>query len=277
MADGNDDGKPPAWDGAGGAGWASLQDVMHRMLQPLQDVLVDTLDGSERRVLDVGCGAGSTTVAIARRLGPTGTATGIDIAEPLVAAARSRAEREGVPAEFVLADAQRYDFSKLAGFDTIVSRFGVMFFDDFVAAFTNLRSAATDGGTLRVITWRHPSENPFMTTAEDAAAGLVAFTEPPPDAPGQFGLASEAHVRTILDQSGWSEIGLEPVDRTCTLPEADLIPYLTTLGPLGRAMSELDPQARSRILDVVRPAFDRYVSGDQVRFTAACWMITARA
>src|SRR6185312_8436149 len=140
--------------------------------QPIEDLLVDAVaSGTTRRVLDVGCGTGGTTVAVARRLGPSGRCTGVDISEPMIAAARARAEREGASVDFVVADAQTHAFER-ERFDAIISRFGVMFFNDPVAAFTNLRRAARAGAVLRAVVWRDAAENPFMTTAERAAAPL---------------------------------------------------------------------------------------------------------
>jgi SAM-dependent methyltransferase len=264
------------WNGPGGNSWVDLQDVLDRVLEPLQDVLVEAVfEDRPRTVLDVGCGTGGTTVAMARRLGGAGTCTGIDISEPMVAAAKRRAEREGVPARFLQADAQRHRFEP-ARFDAIASRFGVMFFDDFVEAFANLRSAVTADGTLRFIAWRTADENPFMTTAERAAAPLVAIPPRDPGGPGQFGLADPALGRSVLEDAGWGGIDLQPIDVACSFPEQDLVRYVTNLGPLGRALADCDAPTRARIVEAVRPAFDSFVVGADVHFTAACWLVGAR-
>jgi SAM-dependent methyltransferase len=274
--DGNG-GQAAVWNGSGGHGWVEMQEVMDGLFQPLEEMLVDSVDtGAGTRVLDVGCGAGVTTLAFARHLGEGGSCTGIDISEPLVSAARSRAERAGVDAQFIRADAQRHPFEP-ATFDMVVSRFGVMFFDDSVQAFTNLRTATSEGGQLRLIVWRSPAENPFMTTAERAAAPLVTIPLREADAPGQFALADEQRVRTLLEKSDWSGIEIHPIDVVCTMPEDELVRYLTQLGPLGRALAGMDAAARDRVVEAVRPAFDRYVDGNEVRFTAACWMVAAQA
>src|SRR6185503_10080916 len=105
-------------------------------------------DASASRVLDVGCGTGSTTLAVARLLQAKGGCTGIDISGPMIAAARARAKQEGTPARFIQANAQTHAFEP-ASFDMIVSRFGVMFFSDPVQAFANLRHAATNDAELR--------------------------------------------------------------------------------------------------------------------------------
>lgn len=266
------------WSGAAGRGWVEAQAVLDRMFQPFEDLLLEAvLAEGKARVLDVGCGAGGTTRAVARRLGPGGRCVGVDISEPLTAAARARADREGSPATFLLADAQRHAFEP-GSFDVLMSRFGVMFFDDPAAAFANLRRATAGGAALRVVAWRSAAENPFMTAAERAAAPLLPdLPERRPDAPGQFAFADPRRVRGILEEGGWAGIDIRPVDVRCTLPEAALVPHLTRVGPVASALHAADAEVRARVLAAVRPAFDAYVDGADVRFTAACWTIGARA
>src|SRR5262245_9063864 len=193
------------WKGSGGQGWVEAQVVLDRMFEPFEDLLVAAVSARSRgRVLDVGCGTGSTTLAFARVLGPDGHPVGIDISDPMLAAARARADRERISATFICASAEDYAFEP-AVFDTVVSRFGVMFFNDSVRAFANLRRAATAGGGLRFIAWRSASENPFMTTAERAAASLLPeLPARRPDGPGQFAFADGQRVHTILEDSGWT-------------------------------------------------------------------------
>ncbi|GAB4533500.1 MAG: class I SAM-dependent methyltransferase [Amphiplicatus sp.] len=266
------------WNGLAGRAWVETQDVLDHMFRPLEDLLVEAVPaGSACRVLDVGCGTGAVTLAAARRLAPRGRSVGVDISEPMIAAARARATQEGAQADFIRADAQSFVFES-AGFDMILSRFGVMFFDDFVGAFANLRRAAKEGAALRCVVWRGAEENPFMTTAERAAAlFLPAMPARRPDAPGQFAFADAGRVRRILEESGWAGIALQPIDVPCAFPEADLVRYFTRLGPLGLILHEADEKTRARIIETVRAAFDLYVRDGEVRFTAACWMVAACA
>ncbi|EYE99985.1 Methyltransferase [Chondromyces apiculatus DSM 436] len=195
----------------------------------------------------------------------------------MITAARARAALEPTPPDFLCASAQTHPFPP-AAYDLLLSRFGVMFFPDPVLAFTNLRRAAAPRALLHAIAWRAPSENSFMTTAERAAAPFLPDLPPRrPDAPGQFAFADPSRVHTILDASGWTDIALHPLDVPCTLPEPALLPYLTRLGPVGVALQHLDAPARARILPTLRAAFDPFVHGPNVHFTAACWTITARA
>ena len=266
------------WNGEAGQAWVEAQEQLDRLFKPIEDRLADAVRaGRAREVLDIGCGTGATTRAMARSMGPEGCCVGVDISGPMIAAARARAEREGVLARFVQAAAGTHGFEPEC-YDMIVSRFGVMFFDDPVRAFANLRRAARRDAHLRIFTWRGPEENLFMTTAERAAAPLLP-TLPirRPDEPGQFGLADPAHVSRILEESGWSAIDIRPFDYACAMPKDDLVPYFTRLGPLGLALGQVEEPARQRIIDAVRPAFDPFVQHAEVRFTAACWEVIARA
>lgn len=266
------------WNGVAGQAWVDEQALLDRVLAPFQELLVQAVRASAaRQVLDVGCGTGGTAVAVARLLAGSGRCTGIDVSEPMIAAARARAERERAPASFVCADAQVYAFEDRS-FDMIISRFGVMFFADPVQAFANLRRAAKDGAGLRFVSWRSAAENPFMTTAERAAAPLLpGLPARQPDAPGPFALADEGRVARVLEESGWTAIDIQPIDVPCTLPETELDRYLSRFGPVGLALREADEPTRTRVIQTVRAAFDPYVHGDDVRYTAACWMVDAAA
>ena len=117
-----------------------------------------------------------------------------------------------------------------------------------------------------------------MTTAERAAAPLLPNIPPrEPDAPGQFAFADGGRVARILEESGWADIDIQPVDVPCSFPEKDLVHYFTQLGPLGRALHEADEPTRVRIIETTRAAFHPYVHRDEIRFNAACWKIRARS
>lgn len=266
------------WNGPAGRAWVDTQATLDHLFQPLEDLLVEAARAAAAsRVLDVGCGTGATTLALARGQGLQGHCIGIDISEPMIAAARARAEREGSSAIFICANAQAHRFEP-ASFDLIVSRLGVMFFDDPVLAFANLRSAARDGAQLRFIAWRSAAENPFMTTAERAAAPLLPnLPVRKPGAPGQFAFADRQRVQALLEDSGWTEVDIQPVDVACSLPEKDLRAYIARLGPVGLALAAMDEPARAQVIETVRAALEPYVHGDEARLTAACWMVGARA
>jgi SAM-dependent methyltransferase len=239
------------------------------MFAPLAAALVEAVHPGDR-VLDVGCGAGATTRAIAAA---GAQATGVDISVALIDAARAH----GTTAEYVVADAATHPFTA-ASFDLIVSRFGVMFFDDPPAAFANLHRATRADGRLRLITWRGLEENPFMGTAARAARSLLPdLPQPPADGPGQFAFADPERVAGILTGGGWRDVRHTPLDVECAMPSAGLEIYLTRLGPVSRILPQLDPAERDRVVTTVRAAFDPYVDGDVARYTAACWIVEAGA
>lgn len=273
-----DDDQTVRWNGAAGLAWVEAQAMLDDLFRPFEVLLVEKVAASPAgRVLDVGCGTGSTTLAVGRLLGDRGRGVGVDISEPMITTARARAERAGSPASFICADAQDHRFEP-ASFDTIISRFGVMFFDDSVQAFANLRRAARVDAGLRFIAWRSAAENPFMTTAERAAAPFLPNLPPRrPGTPGQFAFADASRVERILQESGWAGIDIQPIDVTCTLPETQLAEYSTRLGPLGLVLHQAAERTREQVIEAVRTAFDPYVQGAEVHFTAACWMVDAHA
>ncbi|SDC26198.1 class I SAM-dependent methyltransferase [Actinokineospora iranica] len=266
------------WNGVAGQAWVQAQDLLDQMFTPFENLLVDAvLAQSPTAVLDIGCGTGGLTTAVARALGARSRCVGVDISEPMIGAARARADRENTRAAFVRADAQTHAFPP-GDAEMIISRFGVMFFDDPVEAFANLRRAAADGAGLRFIAWRGAGENPFMTTAERAAAPLLPnLPARNPDAPGQFAFADADRVRGVLAESDWADIDIAPLDVVCALPEPDLVRYLTLLGPVGRALHDADERTRALVIDTARAAFAPFAHGTEVRFTAACWLVSATA
>lgn len=268
----------PAWNGRAGKAWIESQEMLDRLFKPIEDHLVGAILARPLgAVLDVGCGTGTTTLATARMMGSSAEILGIDISEPMIAAARKRAEELSSSARFIAADAARFAFEPRS-FGTIVSRFGLMFFDDPVIGFANLRGAAKAGAELRFFAWRGPEDNPFMVTAERAARPLLPnLPERQPNAPGQFGLADRERTYRILEQAAWDDVEIRPWDMECILGQGELEPYFTRLGPLGMILDEVDAPTRREVIRRVRAAFEPFVHGNEVRFTASCWIGRARA
>ncbi|VVD78383.1 SAM-dependent methyltransferase [Pandoraea morbifera] len=270
------------WNGRSGSVWVDERVALDRMFAPLASFLVEKASHVAKGlpsgcVLDVGCGTGGTTLALADMLGERWQVTGVDISAPMIAEARSRAAHARKSVAFLRADAQTHALPG-AQFDLVVSRLGVMFFDDPVAAFANLLTSARRGASLHALAWRSPAENPFMTVAERAAAPMLdAMPARVPGAPGQFGFADAARVERILGDAGWRDVVLSPVQFDCALALADLRTYASRLGPVGLALTRLATHERERVIDKVVDAFAPFVSGNDVRFAAACWHLSARA
>lgn len=263
------------WNGPGARAWIEAQDLLDTMFAGFESLLVDGI-GNAREVLDIGCGTGATTLALTRALAGQGRCAGVDISEPMIRVARERAAQAGLDAHFLYADAGLHRFCP-DSFDLLVSRFGVMFFTDPVAAFANLRHAARKDARLDCFVWRSAAENPYMTAAERAAGVLIELPPRPSSGPGQFAFADPDHVRAVLAQSGWGNVALVPVDVACSYPATELERYYTLLGPVGLALQRSDAATRASVTAAVREGFAPFIDGDTVRFTAACWRIAARA
>lgn len=122
--------------------------------------------------------------------------------------------------------------------------------------------------------WNHRSK----VEAERAAAALLpALPTRQNNEPGPVAFADPGRVQVILEQSHWTEIEIVPVDVECSMPEKDLNRYLANLGPVAAALQELEPPRAEQILQAILPAFSRYKVGSEVKFSAACWMVNARA
>lgn len=271
------DAQTALWNGPAGDAWVQAQPLLDALFAPFSERLVEVaLKSFARSVIDVGCGTGATTLALAEALGGA-HCLGIDVSAPMIDLARDRAKARGSAARYVCADAARHDFAPGA-VDLIVSRFGVMFFERPLDAFARLRAALRSGGALHAIVWRGSDENAFMTTAERAAAPLLPdLPARRPGAPGQFAFADPAFVREVLVRSGWQDPDIHPLDIECAMPAAELERYFTLLGPVGLALRHAGADTRARVTEALHEAFRPYQDGGMVRFTAACWEISARA
>jgi ubiquinone/menaquinone biosynthesis C-methylase UbiE len=269
------------WNGPGGQHWADRQQTQDVVLAPVSNVLIDRAGPKAgERIVDVGCGCGATTAALAQKVGPTGHAFGIDISAPMLARARQLAPAD-LPVDFVLADATVYPFDP-ASFDLLVSRFGVMFFAEPALSFANLRKALRPSGRLAFACWREPRENPFfMVPLQAAYKHVPKLPQLGPEDPGPFSFASEARVTRILNEAGFSKIAMEPRDLALDVAvgrglEAAVESALE-IGPAARALAEQPPELVAAATISIREALAPFVSGQSVPLPASIWIVTARA
>ena len=267
------------WNAAEGQQWSRHQARYDRMLAPHGTELLAaaTLRRGEA-VLDVGCGSGATTVAAAATVGPTGRVTGVDVSEPLLAAARRRADGAGVGdrVDFVAADAQTWAFDP-GSYDVVLSRFGLMLFDDPPAAFANLARAARPGGRLIFVTWRDADANGwFAIPLQVLHTGLGALP-PAPDGPCAFSLADGGRVVGLVEAAGFGLGRLEAIDGPVTVgddPEDAVAFYDTAHGDALRAI--LDAPAVEVIRDRLAAELARWHDAEGVRVPASAWLVSAR-
>jgi SAM-dependent methyltransferase len=265
------------WRGDAVARWLAVEGELDRMLTPFgAAALARAAPRPGERVLDVGCGTGPTTVALAQAVGQTGQVRGIDIAGTLLARARERAA-PFANVDFVEADAQTAPLA--ADRDLLFSRFGVMFFADPAAAFANLARALVPGGRLAFVCWRTFQENPWLQVPFAATRAVIPDAVlPPVDGPGPFGLANADRVRALLAGAGFGAITLDPFDQAiqvaADLPAAVRLAMGT--GPTGRALPPGDDQVRGQVADQIAAALAPYLSPDGVVLAGAAWVVSAR-
>lgn len=272
------------WQGEVGRAWAAEVRQTDRSFAPVTSALVERIGQTRpRRVLDIGCGAGELALAVARAH-PQAEVAGVDISPDLIAAARDRVDAAGLTerVSFALADAGA-DMPPFAA-DLLVSRHGVMFFDDPPAAFTHLRSTAAPGAQLIFSCFRAEAENRWAADVARVIGGGTPASQAPVDspAPGPFAFADPARVRAILGATGWRDIDLTPVDYAYVAgagddPVADARAFFRRIGPAARAMRELPeaerPAAEARLGDWLA----EHCAGGVVSFPAAVWIVSARA
>ena len=268
------------WNGAGGLRWAQRQPVQDILLQPIADLIIERAKiRSGERVLDVGCGSGSTTFAFAKAVGASGHVMGIDISAPMLAVARE-VTPPGSPVEFALADATIHPFVP-ESFDLLASRFGVMFFADPALSFANLRKAMRRTGRLAFACWREARSNPFfMVPLQAVYQHVPKMPQVGPEEPGPFAFASEERVKRILGAAGFSEVAMEPVDLALDVAiggglEA-AVRSATEIGPAARALTDHPPETVAAATQAIREALRPLVKGQTVMLDAAIWIVTAK-
>ncbi|MCB8881586.1 class I SAM-dependent methyltransferase [Acidisoma cellulosilytica] len=264
------------WNTVAGLTWAEHQAQLDRQLRPLGAAGMQVLSPQPgEAVLDIGCGCGDTSFALAGAVGETGSVLGLDISEPMLAVARSRAADSPAAPVFTLADAQTADLGE-ARFDAAFSRFGVMFFNDPTAAFANIRRMLKPGGRITFVCWRPATENPWMSVPFQAALPLLPpQPERDPLAPGPFAFANPDRVRGILSDAGFSAITITPFDTLIGSGGLDETLALTgRVGPLAAVLRE-NPDLAGPVQHVVREALSAYLTAEGVMMPAAVWVVSA--
>jgi SAM-dependent methyltransferase len=268
------------WNGPIGHMWAEAQEKRDRDHAPMTEALLKLAAASPgERVLDIGCGSGTTTLRLAQQVGAEGSVLGVDLSGPMLAVAQRRARELGSIAQFIEADVTDHAFGPKR-FDLAVSQFGVMFFADPAASFANVFAAMKEGGRLAFVCWRASTENPWSGIPESAAKPLLPPMEPmPPDARGRYAFANPDRVKSILLRAGFHAPEVEKFDTPIHLgatPEAAASSSIDA-GPLARTLAEVDEDTRKRVREAVTARLAREMGPGGVSLAAACWLVSARA
>ena len=264
------------WNGPTGQRWAAMQDRTDRSLSLITSALMPFAAAKPgERVLDIGCGCGTTSAMLAKAVGDKGTVTGVDISVPMLGVARVKAA--GANTSFVEADAATTAFKP--EFDLVFSRFGVMFFADPAKAFANIRTALVPGGRMAFVCWRAMAENVWATAPFAAAQDLLPPQEAgDPHAPGPFAFADAGRLMRILEKAGFSVFGGDKLDTLMNMGATldDAVTTAFSIGPLARAVAELDEPTRAKIRGRVRTVLEKYTTPAGIAPPAACWLVSAK-
>jgi SAM-dependent methyltransferase len=267
------------WNGEAGRRWTAVQQSQDRLLGGITAALFEAAAPQPgEAVIDVGCGAGDTTL---RAAALAGRALGVDMSEPMLVRARERAAEAGSPARFALADATLYDFSAEAA-DLMISRFGVMFFAEPALSFANLRRGLKAGGRLAFAAWRHPDRNPWLMVPYEAALKRLPPQPPLPfDQPGPFAFHDEARVRDILETAGFRDVAFATCEVELDIADGkgleEAVDKALTLGPTSRALTDQPESVRADVREEIRATLAGRLHAGKVALGGTAWIVRAQA
>jgi SAM-dependent methyltransferase len=274
------------WNGDSGRSWVRNADRLDHAGRHFGELVLDRAElVAGDHVLDVGCGNGATTRAAGRAVGAEGHVVGLDLSAPMLQLAARRAVDEGLGnVTFRQADVQVVALEP-AWADAVISRMGVMFFSDPVAAFANLLGGTRPGGRLAFACWRGLEHNPWVSVP---MGPIFRHVPPPADAPppaaanpGMFGLADDDRIRQVLAEAGWSHVQVHAEDGPISIgPHEsvdDVVAYLLDDGPARHLVEAVDDATRAAIAHDVAAALRPFDGPDGVVLQGGAWLVTATA
>lgn len=267
------------WNELGGPAWVRWQKTIDAQVEAIGLAGIDALDpAAGEHVLDVGCGCGHTVLELARRVGERGRVLGVDVSEPMLALAQQRAASQP-QASFVRADAQTHAFEEGA-FDAAFSRFGVMFFADPAAAYSNLRRSLKPKGRVRFLAWQPMNDNEWISVPMQVVRKhLPEVEEPNGEAPGPFALANRERTRAWFEQAGFANVSVEPLDGEMAIAGGQsleaAVDFYMEFGFIGRAIQSAPDELRSTLKNALAGAFEPHRRGAGVVLKYAALQISA--
>lgn len=269
------------WAGEMGGRWLANLDRFEGMIAPIGTALLARSGyRAGERVLDLGCGGGATTLAIAEAVGPEGAAVGLDVAPMLIERATQRAADAGSPARFVCADAATATLDE-PPFDRLFSRFGSMFFEDPVPAFANLRAMLKRGARIDLAVWANPRDNLWMMEMMGVVRSHIEVPPAIPRAPGPFAFEDLAYLEEILTAAGFTgmEVAAYEGEQAVGGPDAspeDAVDFVFASMAPGRLLQDHPSAVRDAVRADLLALFTRhYRQGEGVMLRAKAWLVSA--
>lgn len=286
---GQNDSNPEAlkgedWAGEMGAKWLANLDRFEGMIAPIGEALLKQASFKPGdRVLDIGCGGGGTTIAIAKAIAPSGEVVGIDISPDLTTASTQRASDADLSnIRFICADASTVQLDNKP-FDRLFSRFGSMFFPEPHKAFANLHSLLRPGARIDIAVWGPPRDNQWMMEMMSVVRRYVDIPPAIPRTPGPFALEDLDYLNEVLESGAFSNVnvsayqGLQPIGGANVSPQ-DAVSFVLSSMAVGRALDEQGADVRSAAeADLVDLFQKHYVAGQGVMMQGKAWLLSATA
>lgn len=275
-------GQKDFWSGKGGDVWVERQNAMDTMLNPLGHAAMNKLNLKDgENVLDLGCGCGHTTLDIAKKILPNGKVTGLDISVPMLKRAKESAIKESLNnVSFNCVDVQTDDIGEDI-YSSAFSRFGVMFFEDSVAAFKNINKSLRLGASLSFVCWQSSSLNPWQSLFIQEIKKFLDLPSPPPRSPGPFAFMESDYVISILEESNFQDIEIEGHKEEVTmfpgrnLPEA-IKDYISINPVVTQMLKDSPEELKNKIINSAEEAFSPYFSDKGLVFPSATWLVSAK-
>ena len=268
-----------SWKGEQGEKWNHFRDQFEGMIEEIGKVIIDYADFAPgERVIDIGCGAGATSLKISELVGDSGHVTGLDLSPTLIDTCRQRAEAAGLGnIDFIEGDAGAI---QLAGYDHLFSRFGVMFFEEPVKAFANMKTFLRPGGKVTFACWGPPAENPWVFDLMGIVSKYVQMPPPVANAPGPFAFADPDYLRQVLGESGYLSVSLTPGSADQWLGGPGATPqqataFLAEATFLGRALEGMPAAQRQQALEEITSHLGKFHTDRGVALKGSIWMVKA--
>ena len=266
------------WANERGQKWCDQLAAMEATLDPVDAPLIDALrlDGP-LRIAEIGCGGGGTTLKLSRQAPAGSSVHGIDISPVLVEKAQTRAAAETGDIAVHVANAE--NAAAPAGpYDRLVSRFGIMFFDDPQAAFTNLASWLAPGGRIAFAVWGPPPQNPWMTSLREAVIEVMDVPDPDPDAPGPFRYAGGEKLLGLLDAAGLRDLEIDDwrgkIPLGGGIPPEAAVDFAFGAFSFGDLLAEADDSAAEAVRQRLTQRYADHVHDGGVRMDACVHIVT---
>ena len=267
------------WNEVKGDFWVTLKVRIDALLLPFGTTALKTLEARpSERILEIGCGTGATSNKLAELVGSTGEVTAVDLSKPMLDKARASALEKGSDVlTFREADAEVYPFAE-NHYDAVFSRFGVMFFDDPIAAFRNIRRAVKPKGRLAYVCWASRKDNPWIRVPTGASRPFLDIPAPPPqDSPGQFAMERKERITEILVESGWSDITIKKfeIDHFMGITLNDAASFICQMGPMSEPFAGATSKVQVECVAAVEEALQPFNGKDGVRMKFSTWVVGA--